>query len=214
MNLKRKGFHMKVLMLNGSAHTHGNTYIALEEIGKTLKEEGIDYEIFQIGGKPVRDCIGCGQCTEKGCVFDDDAVNEFVAKAKEADGFVFGTPVYYAHPSGRVQSFLDRVFYSSGRNFACKPGAAVAVARRGGCSASFDVMNKYFGISQMPVAVLPTGIPCMDVPGEASQDEEGLQTMRNLARNMAWMMKCFEAGKEKGILPPTVERTHMTNFIR
>ena len=143
---------MKVLMLNGSAHTHGNTYIALEEIGKTLKEEGIDYEIFQMGGKPVRDCIGCGQCTEKGCVFDDDAVNEFVAKAKEADGFVFGTPVYYAHPSGRVQSFLDRVFYSSGRNFACKPGAAVAVARRGGCSASFDVMNKYFGISQMPVA--------------------------------------------------------------
>ena len=125
---------MKVLMLNGSAHTHGNTYIALEEIGKTLKEEGIDYEIFQIGGKPVRDCIGCGQCTEKGCVFDDDAVNEFVAKAKEADGFVFGTPVYYAHPSGSVQSFLDRVFYSSGRNFACKPGAAVAVARRGGCS--------------------------------------------------------------------------------
>lgn len=143
---------MKVLMLNGSAHTHGNTYIALEEIGKTLKEEGIDYEIFQIGGKPVRDCIGCGQCTEKGCVFDDDAVNEFVAKAKEADGFVFGTPVYYAHPSGRVQSFLDRVFYSSGRNFACKLGAAVAVARRGGCSASFDVMNKYFGISQMPAA--------------------------------------------------------------
>ena len=143
---------MKVLMLNCSAHTHGNTYIALEEIGKTLKEEGIDYEIFQMGGKPVRDCIGCGQCTEKVCVFDDDAVNEFVAKAKEADGFVFGTPVYYAHPSGRVQSFLDRVFYSSGRNFACKLGAAVAVARRGGCSASFDVMNKYFGISQMPAA--------------------------------------------------------------
>ncbi len=206
---------MKVLMLNGSAHTHGNTYIALEEIGKTLKEEGIDYEIFQMGGKPVRDCIGCGQCTEKGCVFDDDAVNEFVAKAKEADGFVFGTPVYYAHPSGRVQSFLDRVFYSSGRNFACKPGAAVAVARRGGCSASFDVMNKYFGISQMPVAgsTYWNSVHGRN-QGEASQDAEGLQTMRNLARNMAWMMKCFEAGKEKGILPPAAERTHMTNFIR
>ena len=179
---------MKVLMLNGSAHTHGNTYIALEEIGKTLKEEGIDYEIFQMGGKPVRDCIGCGQCTEKGCVFDDDAVNEFVAKAKEADGFVFGTPVYYAHPSGRVQSFLDRVF---------------------------DVMNKYFGISQMPVAGSTYWNSVHGrVQGEASQDEEGLQTMRNLARNMAWMMKCFEAGKEKGILPPVAERTHMTNFIR
>lgn len=138
-----------------------------------------------------------------------------MAKAKEADGFVFGTPVYYAHPSGRVQSFLDRVFYSSGRNFACKPGAAVAVARRGGCSASFDVMNKYFGISQMPVAGSTYWNSVHGrTQGEASQDEEGLQTMRNLARNMAWMMKCFEAGKEKGILPPTAERTHMTNFIR
>ena len=145
----------------------------------------------------------------------DGCAKAIVAKAKEADGFVFGTPVYYAHPSGRVQSFLDRVFYSSGRNFACKPGAAVAVARRGGCSASFDVMNKYFGISQMPVAGSTYWNSVHGrVQGEASQDEEGLQTMRNLARNMAWMMKCFEAGKEKGILPPTAERTHMTNFIR
>ena len=143
---------MKVLMLNGSAKPQGNTYRALYEVGEQLKKEGIDYEIFQIGAAPLRDCIGCGQCTEKGCVFDDDKVNEFVAKAKEADGLVFGTPVYYAHPSGRVQSFLDRVFYSSGRAFAFKPGASVAVARRGGTSASFDVMNKYFGISQMPVA--------------------------------------------------------------
>mgnify|MGYP000697784288 CR=1 FL=1 len=116
--------------------------------GKT----GIEYEIFQIGSQPVRDCIGCGQCNENGCVFADDKVNEFVAKAKEADGFVFGTPVYYAHPSGRILSFLDRVFYSSGRAFAFKPAASVAVARRGGCSASFDVLNKYYGICQMPVA--------------------------------------------------------------
>ena len=208
---------MKVLMLNGSAHTHGNTYIALEEIGKTLKEEGIDYEIFQIGGKPVRDCIGCGQCTEKGCVFDDDAVNEFVAKAKEADGFVFGTPVWIMHIQAEAYSLsLTESSDSSGRNFACKPGAAVAVARRGGwISASFDVMNKYFGISQMPVAGSTYWNSVHGrTQGEASQDEEGLQTMRNLARNMAWMMKCFEAGKEKGILPPTAERTHMTNFIR
>ena len=143
---------MKVLMLNGSAKKEGNTYQSLLEVGKELERQGIEYEIFQIGSQPVRDCIGCGQCNENGCGFADDKVNEFVAKAKEADGFVFGTPVYYAHPSGRVQSFLDRVFYSSGRNFACKRGAAVAVARRGGCSASFDVMNKYFGISQMPAA--------------------------------------------------------------
>lgn len=141
---------MKVLMLNGSAHQKGNTYLSLLEVGKTLEAEGIDYEIFQLGGGPVRDCIGCGKCSEKGCIFDDDKVNEFVAKAKEADGFVFGTPVYYAHPSGRILSFLDRVFYSSGKAFAFKPGASVAVARRGGASASFDVLNKYFGISQMP----------------------------------------------------------------
>ena len=206
---------MKVLMLNGSAHQRGNTYDALEEIGKTLEQEGIEYEIFQMGGGPVRDCIGCGKCSEKGCIFEDDLVNEFVAKAKEADGFVFGTPVYYAHPSGRVQSFLDRDFYSSGRTFAFKPGAAVAVARRGGTSASFDVLNKYFGISQMPIAGstywnLVHGC----VPGEAKQDAEGLQTMRNLARNLAWMLKCFEAGKKAGVELPKTERGQQTNFIR
>lgn len=206
---------MKVLMLNGSAHQRGNTYDALEEIGKTLEQEGIDYEIFQMGGGPVRDCIGCGKCSEKGCVFDDDLVNEFVAKAKAADGLVIGTPVYYAHPSGRVQAFLDRVFYSNGRAFAFKPGAAVAVARRGGTSASFDVLNKYFGISQMPIAGstywnLVHGC----VPGEAKQDAEGLQTMRNLARNLAWMLKCFEAGKKAGVELPKTERGQQTNFIR
>ena len=107
---------MKVLLLNGSSHQNGNTYIALWEIAKTLEQEGIEYEIFQMGPAPVRDCIGCGKCSEKGCVFEDDKVNEFVKKAKECDGFVFGTPVYYAHPSGRILSFLDRVFYSSGRS--------------------------------------------------------------------------------------------------
>lgn len=206
---------MKVLMLNGSAHQKGNTYDALTEIGKTLEQEGIEYEIFQMGGAPVRDCIGCGKCSEKGCIFEDDQVNEFVAKAKEADGLVFGTPVYYAHPSGRVQSFLDRVFYSSSKAFAFKPGAAVAVARRGGTSASFDVLNKYFGISQMPVAGstywnLVHGC----VQGEAKQDAEGMQTMRNLARNLAWMMKCFEAGKNAGVELPKTERSERTNFIR
>ncbi len=206
---------MKVLMLNGSPKENGNTYNALLEIGKQLEKEGIDYEIFQIGGKPVRDCIGCGQCSEQGCVFTDDAVNEFVCKAKEADGFVFGTPVYYAHPSGRILSFLDRAFYSGSRYFAHKPGASVAVARRGGTSASFDVLNKYFGISQMPVAGSTYwNIAHGRVPGEVTQDEEGMQTMRNLARNMAWMIKCFDAGKKAGIDAPEAERDFRTNFIR
>ncbi len=206
---------MKVLMLNGSSKKNGNTNRALLEIGTQLEKEGIEYEIFQIGGGSLRDCIGCGQCSEQGCVFTDDAVNEFVAKAKEADGFVFGTPVYYAHPSGRVLSFLDRVFYSSSRSFAFKPGASVAVARRGGTSASFDVLNKYFGISQMPVAGSTYwNLAHGRVPGEAELDEEGMQTMRNLARNLAWMMKCFEAGAKAGVALPQTERTFQTNFVR
>lgn len=206
---------MKVLMLNGSAKPNGNTYYALSEIGKQLEQEGISYEIFQLGGDAVRDCIGCGRCTENGCIFTDDKVNEFIAAARQADGFVFGTPVYYAHPSGRILSFLDRVFYSGGSAFTFKPGACVTVARRGGCSASFDVLNKYFGISQMPVAGSTYWNSVHGrVPGEAAQDAEGLQTMRNLARNMAWMMKCFEAGKENGILLPETERGHSTHFIR
>lgn len=206
---------MKVLMLNGSSKQKGNTYRALLEVGQQLEQEGISYEIFQLGGQPIRDCIGCGKCTDQGCVFTDDKVNEFIAKAKEADGFVFGTPVYYAHPSGRILSFLDRVFYSSSKTFAFKPAASVAVARRGGCSASFDVLNKYFGISQMPV-VSSTYWNMVHgrVPGEAEQDGEGLQTMRNLARNLAWMLKCFKLGQEQGISRPETERSSMTNFIR
>jgi multimeric flavodoxin WrbA len=206
---------MKVLMLNGSAKPEGNTYRALLEVGEQLKKEGIDYEIFQMGADPVRDCIGCLQCSEKGCVFDDDKVNQFAMAAKEADGFVFGTPVYYAHPSGRIMSFLDRVFYSSSKNFAFKPAASVAVARRGGTSASLDVMNKYFGISQMPVASSTYwNLAHGRVPGEVEQDGEGMQTMRNLARNLAWMMKCIEAGRENGVNYPDTERGERTNFIR
>ena len=206
---------MKVLMLNGSPKASGNTGRALEEIGRQLEKEGVEYEIFQLGGAPVRDCIGCGQCTEAGCAFDDDGVNAFIAKAKEADGFVFDTPVYYAHPSGRILSFLDRVFFSSSELFAHKPGAAVAIARRAGTTASFDVLNKYFGISSMPVA----GSTYWNVahgrrPGEGELDEEGLRTMRNLARNLAWMLKCFEAGDRAGIPRPETEEGPATNFIR
>ena len=206
---------MKVLMLNGSARPTGNTYIALKEMGEQLKREGIDYEIVNVGAGPIRDCMGCDRCTDKGCVFEDDGVNEFLAKARAADGFVFGTPVYYAHPSGRILSFLDRVFYSGGRAFAFKPGAAVAVARRGGTSASFDVMNKYFGIAQMPVV----GSTYWNLvhgarAGEAAEDAEGLQTMRNLARNMAYYLKCQEAVRQAGVPLPEPERTSRTNFIR
>lgn len=206
---------MKVLMLNGSPKANGNTYTALLEIGKQLNKENIEYEIVQIGGAPMRDCIGCGRCTENGCIFSDGGVNEFIAKAKEADGFVFGTPVYYAHPSGRILSFLDRVFYSGSRAFKFKPAASVAVARRAGTTASFDCLNKYFGISQMPVA----GATYWNnvhgaVPGEVSFDEEGMRTMRNLARNLAWMIKCFDAGKKNGIPLPETETGNKTNFIR
>ena len=206
---------MKVLMLNGSARPSGNTFIALKEIGEQLKKEGIDYEIVNVGNKPLRDCIGCNRCTETGCVFADDGVNDFVAKARTADGFVFGTPVYYAHPSGRILSFLDRAFYSSSDAFAFKPGAAVAVARRGGTSASFDVLNKYFGISRMPVVgATYWNLVHGTAPGEAAEDAEGLQTMRNLARNMAYLLECQEAGRQAGVPLPETERGNRTNFIR
>lgn len=202
-------------MLNGSSHINGTTMAALTEVGKALQEDGIEYEIFQIGGGPVADCLGCGQCTESGCIFSDDAVNAFVAKAKEADGYIFGTPVYYAHPSGRIQSFLDRVFYSSGKHFAHKPGASVAVARRGGTATTFDVLNKYFGITQM---ITVGSTYWNQVHGrnaeDAAKDLEGMQTMRNLGHNMAWVLKCLEAGKEKGLVPPTADRSNQTNFIR
>lgn len=206
---------MKVLMLNGSPKPDGNTALALREIGAQLEKEGIEYEIFQIGGKPVRDCIGCGKCTESGCVFTDDGVNEFIAKAKEADGFVFGTPVYYAHPSGRILSFLDRAFYSGGSAFKFKPAASVTVARRGGNTSSFDCLNKYFGIHQMPIASSDYwNMAHGQLPGEAAQDGEGMRTMRNLARNLAWIMKCLEAGKNGGIALPDTETGEPTNFIR
>lgn len=206
---------MKVLLLNGSPHCTGNTNAALEEVANLLKTEGIETEIFQLGNDPVRDCIGCGGCAKgEGCVFTDDRVNEFIQIAKGCDAFVFGTPVYYAHPTGRVLSFLDRVFYSASGVFAHKPAASVVVARRGGCSASFDVMNKYFGISQMPVAGSTYwNMVHGRVPGEAAKDLEGMQTMRNLARSLAWMMKCFSLGRENGIPLPQTERGNVTNFI-
>lgn len=206
---------MKVLMLNGSCNPKGCTYTALTEVGKTLTSAGIDYEIVQLGGDPVRDCIGCNQCSKSGCVFTDGGVNDFIAKARQADGFVFGTPVYYAHPSGRVLSFLDRVFYAGGSAFAGKPGAAVASARRAGTTASVDVLNKYFTIAQMPVVSSTYwNMVHGNTPEEVLQDAEGMQTMRNLARNLLWLVQCIQAGQAAGLQPPQAERDHRTNFIR
>ena len=207
---------MKVLLVNGSSHPNGCTFTALSEVAKTLEASGIETEIIQVGNAPLRDCIACGRCRELGrCVFDDDAVNAFVEKARAADGFVFGTPVYYAHPSGRLFSFLDRAFFSGSSAFAYKPGAAVASARRAGTTASFDAVNKYFTIAQMPVVSstywnMVHGTCAEDV----LKDEEGLQTMRNLGRNMAWLLRCISLGRENGVIAPEAERTYHTNFIR
>jgi multimeric flavodoxin WrbA len=212
---------MKVLMVNGSPHIKGCTYTALEEVGKGLQECGIDYEIFQLGARPVRDCIGCNKCQGNGCIFkddNDDAVNRFLEKAKEADGFVFGSPVYFAHPSGQILSFLDRVFYSSAVGelypvFAGKPGAAVVSARRGGTTASIDALNKYFGIASMPI--VPSTYWNMVhgmTPDEVRKDLEGLQTMRNIGRNMAWMLKGFAKQEKETSFADHVETTYRTDF--
>lgn len=208
---------MKVLLLNGSAKENGCTYTALSEVEKSLNQEGIETEICWLGAGAVRDCIGCGQCNKEhpGCVFEDDCINEIIAKAKEADGFVFGTPVYYAHPSGRILSALDRMFYAGKSAFAHKPGAAVASARRAGTTASVDVLNKYFTIAEMPVVSSSYwNMVHGNKPEDVLQDQEGLQIMRNLGRNMAWLLKCIKAGESQGITIPENEYTHKTSFIR
>ena len=199
---------MNVLLVNGSPRAKGCTYTALTEVAKALEADGIETEIFQVGAKPVRDCIACMKCRElKKCVFDDDVANVLIERAKTADGFVFGSPVYYAHPSGILLSVLDRAFYAGGYAFAGKPGASVVSARRGGTAASFDVINKYFGITQMPVVSSSYwNMVYGKTPDEVRQDEEGLQTMRNIGHNMAYLLKCMQAGKEQGMV--------RTNFIR
>ena len=206
---------MKVLLVNGSPHEAGCTYTALSEVGEALRAEGVDTEMIWLGNKPVEDCIACGKCRELGkCVFDD-VVNEFIGRAKEADGFVFGSPVYYAHPSGRVLSVLDRTFYAGKAAFAGKPGAGVVSARRGGTAASYDVLNKYFGISSMPVVSSTYwNMVYGNTPDEVRRDAEGMQTMRNLGRNMAYLIKCIAAGRAAGIEAPAQETAAKTNVIR
>lgn len=208
---------MKVLLINGSCHEKGCTYTALSEVAGALDEQKIEVEVFQLGSKPIRDCIGCGKCAglENACIFNDDFINELIKKAEKADGFIFGTPVYYAHPSGRILSALDRAFYAAKGAFSHKPAAAVASARRAGTTASLDVLNKYFTIAEMPVVSSSYwNMVHGNTPDEVKQDKEGLQSMRNLGRNMAWLLQCISAGSEQGINAPQNEYNHRTNFIR
>lgn len=207
---------MKVLLLNGSPRANGCTFTALSEVAKVLEAEGIETEILQSGNRSVRDCIACGGCVGKGaCVFGDDPVNEWIRKAAAADGFVFGTPVYYAHPTGRVLSLLDRLFYAGRENFRHKPCAVVVSARRAGTTASLDVMAKYAGITEMPLVTSTYwNMVHGNAPDQVFGDEEGIQSMRNVGANMAWLIKCIHAGEEAGIPRPRNEKGKRTNFIR
>ena len=203
---------MKALLINGSPHAAGCTYTALSELQKTLEQEGIEVELIQIGNKDVRGCIGCGKCGELGkCVFDD-VVNEIAPKFAECDALVVGSPVYYASPNGTLVSFLDRLFYSSSANKTMKVGAAVVSCRRGGNTATFDMLNKYFSISGMAIATSQYwNMVHGNTAEEVLQDLEGMQTMRTLGRNMAFLMKSIALGKEQFGLPER-EKVLRTNF--
>ena len=202
---------MKVILVNGSPKQNGCTYTALREVEKSLNKNGIDTEIFWLGAKPMAGCIGCGTCLEKGKCFVDDKVNEFLEKVPNTDGFVFGSPVHFAGASGALTSFLDRAFYGRGSLFAGKVCASVVSCRRGGASSAFDQINKYALMSNM---FLVGSSYWNQIHGtnkdEAKQDLEGLQTMRNLGRNMAYILKCINLDVPK----PEIEKNFKTNFIR
>lgn len=206
---------MKVLLVNGSPHAQGCTYTALTEVAGVLEENGIGTHILHLGNKPVSGCMGCAQCLKTGKCFINDVVNDFLEMADEFDGFIFGSPVHYASASGMISSFMDRVFYLKNRRFACKPAAAIVSCRRGGGSAAFDRLNKYFTISSMPVVSSQYwNIVHGTTPEEVKLDLEGMQIMRTLGRNMAWLLHCIEAGKRAGVPLPQVEKRISTNFIR
>jgi len=206
---------MKVLLFNGSPHEKGCTYTALSEVANTIAAEGIETEIVWLGTEPIHSCTACRSCaTAKKCVFDD-IVNEAAARCAEADGFIFGTPVHYAAATGMLTTFMDRLFYTIGKTLALKPAAGVVSCRRSGSTATFDQLNKYFTICQMPV------VPSQywnavhgHAPEDVRQDLEGMQTMRTLGRNMAWMLKCIAVGTEAGVPRPVQEERVNTNFIR
>ena len=206
---------MKVILVNGSPNAKGCTYTALTEVAKTLHKNGIETELMQLGTKPISGCIACGKCLKTGKCFIDDSVNEFLDKVPETDGFVFGSPVHFAAASGQLTSFLHRVFYGKSSMFKGKVGAAVVSCRRGGAATAFDQINKYFTISEMPIVSSQYWNQVHgNTPEEVKRDEEGMQTMRTLGNNMAWLLKCIEAGREKGIFVPEGEKIIRTNFIR
>lgn len=207
---------MKVILVNGSPKAKGCTYTALCEVAGALEKSGIETEIFHVGTEAIRGCMGCGGCKKLDgkCIYDD-SVNAFIEKAKIADGFIFGSPVHYAAVSGMLTSFLDRAFYAGKPNFEYKPGAVVVSCRRGGASAAFDQLNKYFTISNMPVVSSQYWNQVHGTnPEEVKQDLEGMQTMRILGNNMAWLLKAIEAGKKVGINVPEKEAKISTSFIR
>jgi len=211
---------MKVLLINGSPNEKGCTYTALAEVASTLNQENIDTEIVWIGNKPLGGCIACKYCIKNGKCAYDDVVNEVREKAYEADGFIFGSPVHFAAASGNMTSFMDRLFYSeafgnANKAFYMKPAACVLSARRAGTTAAFDQMNKYFTIEEMPiVSSRYWNMVHGSRPEQVLQDEEGLYTMRVLGKNMAYMLKCFEAGRNAGVSLPEKEPAKYTNFIR
>ncbi len=206
---------MKVLLINGSPKANGCTYTALKEVACELERNGIESEIFHIGRGPIGGCLGCKACVKLGRCIQDDVVNEALEKFEEADGFVFGSPVHYAAASGGLTSFLDRFFYINSKKLADKPGAAIVSCRRGGATAAFDQLNKYFAISNMPIVTSQYwNMVHGNTPEEVVQDIEGMQTMRTLAKNMAWMLKCIEAGDKSGIKRPEREQKIATNYIR
>lgn len=206
---------MKVLLINGSPRDHGCTDRALQEAAQTLHRRGIETETVWVGSKPVPGCIACGKCRETGkCVFDD-VVNRIIEKLDEYDGFLFGTPVYYGGPSGQVLSLMNRLFYSASKKLAGKPVGAVVSCRRGGASAAFQQMNMHFMMTNMIVVTSQYWNQVHgNTPQQVEQDEEGLQTVRTLAENMAWLLRCLEAGKAAGVPRPAYEPKIMTNFIR
>lgn len=206
---------MKVLLVNGSPHLEGCTYTALRAVADTLEAEGITTEIFQLGTQPVPGCIACNFCKKNGRCYMDDVVNVFIEKAKDCDGFVFGSPVHFAGAGGTITSFMDRAFYSNRGLLAAKPAAAIASCRRGGSSTTFDQLNKYFTINCMPIVSSQYWNQVHgNTPEEVLQDQEGMQTMRTLGQHMAWLLACIDAGLAAGIQAPQRETEIKTNFIR
>lgn len=207
---------MKVLLINAGPHPKGCTYTALREVEGALNEAGVETELFFVGNGPIRGCTGCGACRSTGRCMYEDAVNVALEKAKAADGFIFGSPVHYASATGMATSFFDRLFYAGGRKvFGYKPGACVVSARRAGTTAALDQLQKYLTISCMPVVSSQYwNMVHGNTPEDVLQDAEGLQIMRTLGRNMAWLLRSIEAGRAAGVELPTAEEPVRTNFIR